>query len=59
MWQGTQEIGVATAIGNKYGLIIVARYRPRGGEGTPADFMNNVMPPGGNMTISFEQELLT
>lgn len=38
---------MGTAIGNKYGLIVVTRYRPRGGDSKNSkDFMDNVKPIG-------------
>lgn len=47
VWRASRELGVATANGNKYGLIIVARYSPRGGDSkNPQDFIDNVKPAG-------------
>ncbi|XP_028414933.1 uncharacterized protein LOC114538021 isoform X2 [Dendronephthya gigantea] len=47
VWKGTREIGAGTAIGDKYGLIMVTRYKSRGGESkNPQEFIDNVKPIG-------------
>jgi len=44
VWNNTFQIGVGTARSTVHGDIICVRYSPRGAEGGPDEFMNNVFP---------------
>ena len=49
VWKSVREVGMATAIGEKYGLIAVARYSPwpyTPDPSMPNDYLKNVNPPG-------------
>ena len=46
VWKASRELGVGTAISKKYGLITVARYRPRGNTGASEQYKKNVQPAG-------------
>ena len=56
VWANTAELGVGTAISNKYGFITVARYKPMGNEGGVVEFIKNVPPEGGQDLLYFFQQ---